>query len=525
MTLPETTAFASSTNPAVRAMYRLGRSVLPLSWAGALLGTSSLVRLARLPAGSVPEGSATGNLATGSSVSGASATAFEALALAARRRLDPLPQALFQAADDFQKKWLDRVPRDLSASSWRHFSAHLTADAAASLAMMRLDAEGVAVRQEIFHKLEVYILVVRASAALGPMADTRQRFEAAADRALTLDPRHALWALEGLAHGHARAVLARDPNPVNLLVGVNLPERGQVMAHLGLGMALTEHVFGKVDPRDPEAVEVAVERFVALCRSNSVPEHQDAALESLGLVLRCFFPELVHPVDRALRGKRGSRESWGSHGDHPLDDYFWHGVGRAIYFLPLHLLPGHGTIEVALHRLEKEVASSLDPEMALRNGRCGVAYAATMVNLGQPMVLERFVRQFPEAMDSAFVEGMASAALLRYCTTPDDLELAAFLEYRPDARDGELAERWHRLVIEPIEDALVGGTQGAGAVIRNLAARQLAAVSPDSGFPDSVSPDSVSPDGASPGSGSLAADFPSSAAAPAAPRVDRGRSS
>ncbi|MCH9651601.1 MAG: hypothetical protein K0U98_25470 [Deltaproteobacteria bacterium] len=497
MTLEETTTMASSTPPTARTMFRLGRSVLQLSWAGALLGTGQLLRLARLP-GSSTSGDSAGDSA------GEPAAAFEALALAARRRMDPLPKAIYQAADDFQNEWLVNVPRDLSASSWRRFSARLTAEVAASLTVMRLDAEGTLVRQEIFHKLEVYLLVRRASVALGPMAETRQRFEAAVDRALKLEPRHALWVLEGLAHGHAQAVLARDPNPLGLLVGVRLPQRGQVMAHLGLGMALAEHVFGELHPRNEESAGPAVERFVELCRSNSVPEHEDAALEALGLVLRCFLPEWVYPVDRAL-GDR-SREVGDSVDEPPLRDYFWHGVGRAIYFLPLHLLPGHGTIEAALRRLDQEVLASLDPVLASRNGRAGVAYAATMVNLGQPEVLERFLRLFPQEMDSAFVEGITSSVLLRHRTTPEDPDLATFLEYRPAASEVELAQRWRQLVNEPLEAALVHGRSEGGAVLRNLSARALPSEprgtqyrgldfgSPDSGSPDSGNLDSENTD-------------------------------
>lgn len=427
--------------PSTDGLAGLGRSLLRASWAGVVLGADRVLGLAGTAAGR------DGRRPT--------AAVLDALARAARRGMGPLPQAMVDAGDQLQSEYLDLAP-DLSPSGWGRMAARLASDAVAALGVLRPDDEGEAVREELWGKLEVYRLVRRGSASLGEAAAEREVFEAAVERALWRDPHRALWTLEGLGHGHASAVLAAGPDPRAILAGARVPDCGQVMVHLGLGMALAEHVVAALEPDDPAGAQAAVERFVDLCRVHSAPGQADAALESLGLVVRCFFPELVLPIDRALAERGGADGGW-------LHEYFWHGVGRAMYFLPLHLLPGYGTIPTALRRLEREAPHAL----ARAGGRSGVAYAATLVQLGRPVVLERFVHRHPEAVDRTFAEGMVSAVLLRRRTTPAAPELDAFLRHVP--ADREAVGRWRTLVAEPVHEVLFRGGRGEGAVLRRLA--------------------------------------------------------
>ncbi len=431
---------AKAPTAAVETLLRLGRSAARLSWTGAFFGANQLFALARAPQDSITpfERASDG---------------FDAVARAARRRMDLLPQLVFQAGDDFQSQWLDLVPEDLSPASWQRFTQRLAAAAVAPLAILRPDVEGTAARRELLDKLEVYVLVRRASASLGPVADSRERFEEAVERALALGDRQGMWMLEGLGHGYAQAALARQPWPTDLLAAARLPERAKMMVHLGLGMALAEHLFTDLEPDDEDSMELTLYRFAVLCRSHSQPGHEEAARESLGLVLRCFFPDLVPMADRVL-SRRDDDEG------RRVRDFFWHGVGRAVYFLPLHLLPGYGNIETALRLVEQEAPAGA----ALDSGRAGVAYAATLVNLGRPEVLERFVHRRPEAVDRAFVEGVVSAAVLRRRTTPDAPELDVFLAHRPS---GDPA-RWQKLILDPVRAALYQGARGHGAVVRKL---------------------------------------------------------
>lgn len=394
------------------------------------------------------------------------ADALGRLSWAARRRLDPVSQLMVLLGDDLDRAGRDYLPDDFTAESWRRSAAKLRRDALASLNVLEIGRRGRASRLELAHKAEVYLLVRRASASLGPDAHRRERFLSVAREALHFDSRQVMWALEGLAHGHVQAVLDRDPNleeaPRGLLRGLDLPETALLMAHLGLGMAIAERVLLDLYPDDDVGAVAAVARFQRLCRANANPPQLEAALESFGLVARCFYPELVPTLDRALTAPAG--RGLPAH-------YFWHGVGRALYFLPLHLLPGYGHVATALSRADREAPG---PE-ARHNARSGAAYACTLVNLGSPEVIAELLTSYPEQVDNAFVEGVLSALLLRRNTTPDDRELGVFLAYRP--ADPELRQCWQERLAGPIgrafdrDSAGTDGTyvaEGAGVVAQKV---------------------------------------------------------
>ncbi|MEM8930696.1 MAG: hypothetical protein AAGE94_05945 [Acidobacteriota bacterium] len=426
-------AGAGATRP-LGAMGRLGLSMARFTWAGAVAGSDGLGSSRRAAA----------NL--------------DAVSFAARRQLGPWWQLLFQAGDDLQSDWLDRLPRDLRAESWWRFTQGLWRTTEASWRVLRPDIEGLAARRELVDKMMVYALVRRASTSLGADAATRDGFERAVARARRLNPRHVLWALEGMGHGHARARLDTGSRPTGLMTDSALPEGESLMVHLGLGMAFAEHCFARQEVTEPTLVE-ALREFAALCRDNSRVEHGDAALEALGLVLRCFVPELCAPVGQLLdvTTEPDLRR---------LAALYWHGVGRAVYFLPLQLMPGYASIESGLARIDTEAPD----ERARDEARAGFAYAATLVNLGGPVVIERLIVRSPGTWDVACREGMLSAVRMRSRVTPDDPELAAFLAYEP--ADRAAREGWRRHVAGPVESALRGdrsAVSAGGAVARTLA--------------------------------------------------------
>ncbi len=404
------------------------------------------------------------------------AAALDAFSLRARRRMAPLPQLLFRLGDDFQNEWFDLLPGDLSATTWRRFGERLASDTHAALSALAPSADGTAVRQELLDKLEVYTLVRRASSSLGPheRAARREVFEVAAEHALGLDSSHAPWLLEGLGHGHAAAVLAHDPAPRGLLHDLRLSDGALIMAHLGMGMALAEHLCTALQPGDDDGARRVLQDFLALCQANAETAHEDAAVEALGLTVRCFFPELTADLGRACdalarQDPAAARAS--------VSVVYWHGVGRALYFLPLHLLPGYSTVDAALRRLRHEAPHRL----ALDNGSAGIAYAATLVNLERPLVLERFVRHDPEAVDAAFVEGVASALLLRRSLAPAGPEVDAFLDH-----PAVTSSPWHVRLIEPVRALLAhaeGGASGGRGPGASAVVVQLARAARERGTP------------------------------------------
>lgn len=437
---------------AVDGVRDLTLAMMRWSWAGALLGADRMADLLR--AGRVRDSASAQPAGRTAELPDWGGT-LNAVTTEALRRMDVVTQAVFLAGDDLQEEWLDGLPPGLDAASLRRSATRFAADAAASLQVMGPGRDGTATRLELFHKSQVYLLVRRASRT-GARARSLRGFEELLRRVCELQPRHAPWVLEGLSHGYVASQLATlppDAAPEGLLTDAEIPASSLVMVHLGLGMALGEHVFAGIRRDDAVGVRRAVSRYIGLCRANAAPGEFDASVESLGLVLRCFFPDLVPAVGRTVRSFDTE--------ELPLSDYFWHGVGRAIYFLPLHLLPGYGTIHASLRRLERETPG---PSSGA-HGRSGIACAATMVNLGQPLVLERFVVRHPEAVDRHFIEGVASSVRLRLTTTPESDEVDELFAHEPSsAKDRDL---WRRHLLDPLSLAVDGDGQG-GTVYRRL---------------------------------------------------------
>jgi hypothetical protein len=130
-----------------------------------------------------------------------------------------------------------------------------------------------------------------------------------------------------------------------------------------------------------------------------------------------------------------------------LAEYFWHGVGRGLYFAPTHALPNSGS-----HRRAFEKAWREPPDEAgRRNATAGLAWALTLVNLRHPEILAGALRRSGDIGSAeAFANGVASAAVVWHEIVGRDEHLEAFLAYRsPD-----LGGLWSDLVAGPCEEAL-----------------------------------------------------------------------
>src|SRR5262249_13744050 len=151
-------------------------------------------------------------------------------------------------------------------------------------------------------------------------------------------------------------------------------------------------------------VRASVRQFLGLCRANCRPGYVGAAQESLGLFARVFRPEGVVPVvDRELAAL-----------DADALDYYWHGVGRALYFSPTDFLPfGRSAWEAV-----EPVRGEAPRERARRNAVAGLAWATTLVNMLRPEVMEGVVRRLGDTLgrDDAFASGVSSSIVMRQDT-------------------------------------------------------------------------------------------------------------
>lgn len=256
------------------------------------------------------------------------------------------------------------------------------------------------------------------------------------------DPRHTAFLLERLCFDFVRGQWRAGQEPRQLLAGGaagELPEQSLILLHAGLGMALTKLLLRPLLPGSPAAAfDRALDRFAALVEANARPEYAPVACESLGVIVRLFLPRLHGGVEARLRARDGR-----------LAAYYWHGAGRAIYFLPGLFYPFPGAARRGLEICRREPRESRHRLDAL----AGYGFASTMVNLRDPELVARLLPHLEPGEAAALASGVAGALLTRHHTCPDDPAVRAFLrpiaEPRPRATDGRPTELWESAVRAP----------------------------------------------------------------------------
>ncbi len=437
-------------------MRDLTRSVIRFSWATGLLGASRLAGLVAPAAGATSRA----RRSNGSGPEGLNGATW-----AAQGQLGELLQAVFQAGCELQDEGLELCAGALSPRRWPGVASRLAGGSLDTLRIARPDAEGALARQELKNKLEVYRLVKGARAQLGhPPPGVRFSLEPYVARAHQLDAYRALWLLEGLGHDYAETALRHTGAPRGLLrvtpkgskrnneAVAALPASSRPMLHGGLGLALAEHLLGSLSPASSTAeVRRVLERFVELCRVNSTARHVDSAIESLGIEARCFFPDLVPVIERGLQDLD----------DQELHRFFWHGAGRGLYFAPVNFIPGYGSLRHVLGMARREAPG----EEARHAALAGVACAFTMVNLAQPAILERMLRDLGEdgRERSAVADGVAAAIDMRHQITPDEPALCRLVRHRPAPA---LTDLWREMVGDPCRRASGATDPDAGEQVR-----------------------------------------------------------
>jgi hypothetical protein len=256
-----------------------------------------------------------------------------------------------------------------------------------------------------------------------------------------------VWATEGIGHYHAETVWAAKGVPHGLLQGAiakSVPEKSLAALHAGIGLSLANRVLGTVRTqwreRQPTVdLPGALMQFVALCRDNSTEGYVGAAYEALGLVARNLYPHMVGQIHNHL-------SEMGEH----MTKYFWHGVGRAIYFAPTNYLP----LGNPSHRAVEMARSEPPDEQSRCNALAGLAWAQFLVNLRQPEIVESLLHEWSALESEAFVNGVSSAAVIWRDSTAVDAHLDLLCRHRPDISLPGRAERWAKLVETPCRRAL-----------------------------------------------------------------------
>jgi len=259
-------------------------------------------------------------------------------------------------------------------------------------------------------------------------------------KASHLGPYRAVWATEGIGHYYTDLQLSSAKGCNALLCddgASRLPPESLVPLHAGMGLAFAEYLFNTTT-QDRAYDSHWLRDFFELCEGNARSEYLGASYEALGLAIRNLHPHLVAAVDSDL-----------SLFDEELLAYFWHGVGRAIYFAPTNLLPYRSAPWKAWAMCMTEPPHAL----GRRNAVAGLAWALTLVNIQQPEIMAAFLKHHGRQMEEsdAFANGVCSAAIIWLHSAPNSDDLTAFYDYKPDS---SLAELWRRYVEQTCESAL-----------------------------------------------------------------------
>ncbi len=410
--------------------------MLRFSWATGLLGMQQVASWIKPKGQPRVQGGSVGRADGGVSK-------LDAVTWATRGQLGELMQAAYQAGDDLQVDWADLLSDTLTPSRWSRAVSQMAERSMHAARFASPGPGGSLARQELKNKLEVYGLVKGARGKIGlPPAGEPFPLLPYVERAYELGSYRALWIIEGLGHDFAETALKHprtSPGLLRTAAVAGLPENSLPMLHGGLGLACAEHVLARLTPMSSTAeARGAVERFVELCRDHAMERYVDSAIEALGLDARCFFPDLVPVIERGLVELD----------DAVLHQYFWHGVGRALYFLPVQCIPGYGSLWHAVEMSEREAPNSTARASAL----AGVSYAFIMVNMSHPALVEGVLRDHGEALHgTAFADGAVAAILMRQKITPDAAVLECLADHRPNRKVSAI---WNEMVGSPCRQAL-----------------------------------------------------------------------
>ncbi|HEY7495863.1 MAG TPA: hypothetical protein VIH59_32760 [Candidatus Tectomicrobia bacterium] len=299
--------------------------------------------------------------------------------------------------------------------------------------------------QEFQNKLQAFDLFEHVDVILRLPSGPEIPLVALVEQAERLGPYLAVWAMEGLGRYYAETCWEHAGTPQHLLSTDQvraLPPRSLIPLHTGLGLSLAGRLLAILRPQSPESdLDTVLQQFVALCQQNAVAGYAGAALEALGLVTRLCYPQRVRMVDRRLSVLAPD-----------IVGYFWHGVGRGLYFLPLHALPCSSVTWRAVEMTQAEAPHALGRLNALG----GLAWAITLVNIRHPAILEACIQRYGDVLSAndAFFSGVSAALMIWYDMASADPYLKDFLQYQPDAANTRLVQLWHSQVRGPAQEAL-----------------------------------------------------------------------
>jgi hypothetical protein len=315
-----------------------------------------------------------------------------------------------------------------------------------ALAKSALGSERSVAIQQAQNTRYVFVLVRNNPEFLGIPNTGEFDLAAMLERAYGIGAFENIWSVEGLGHVYTQRTWAMKWNAANDAAGIltdgqaaHLPTKSLTMMHAGLGLGFAESLIKHINPASSRwELETVLSLYIELCKRNSRAGYVGCALESLGLVTRCFNFPLVGPVHETLAEL--DPLAW---------EYFWRGAGRAIYFSPAHLLQPLYSPWIAAHQ-EAPNARILD---ILKSG---LSWPANIVNMRTPEVFTAFIRRYgiDEHNHRAIINGVAASTTMALDITPGHPVVQTYLNYVPETADPDIRRLWEILVRDPVQKAV-----------------------------------------------------------------------
>lgn len=274
--------------------------------------------------------------------------------------------------------------------------------------------------QELQNKLEAYSLFEHVDHALSLNSSGKLSLPHLIERCTRLDSYSSVWASEGVGHYFAESHFVDNRRPQAIMskpASLGVSRTRLVPLNAGLGLGLAEWILEKADRKHRIDCQTLSE-FVEACRDNCSPGYEEVGFEALGLAAVTLHPHLLSTIDKILS-------------QHYPDilDYFWHGVGRALYFSPIHLFP---LCQQPWHGFE--LCRRIAPHaIGRQNAAAGFMWALTLVNIRHPEIVADFLkREAANALEpKALVNGLCSALLVWRDIQPDERQVNEFVRYQP----------------------------------------------------------------------------------------------
>ena len=409
------------------------KSVLGASWAMSLFSVKQLMNIVN----------------SGESQDGDTADAFDAATQATGKEFnDDMIHSLFAVGDDLQREIIDLIGSSLTVQALNPAKLMELPILKRSTDTLRSFVPGTnsaVLVKELKNKFGVFNLVKQVPITMDLSDEPPFKpLSELISRALALEEYPRLWVIEGLGHYHGDTFYMDGVVPRKILCGEeyqNIPAPALTMLHAGIGMAFAQHLMMTVNHLSPVSeIREILKEYIHLCHDNSQPGYEGCALESLGLISRHgqFYGETSPTQMVQIVSDELAKIDIDAYG------YFWHGVGRATYFLPINFLPGYGSISHACDMIR----STAPDDLALCNAISGLSWGVTMVNIRDPEIMAHWISLQGEFLSSndALANGFMSGLIMRQDTTPN----APFIEeyYNHDPKGGVQA-LWKTMVKDP----------------------------------------------------------------------------